>query len=123
MSEPTIQPTMRLTQDQWATVEAIRQREADLERDYAGDVPCALCASGTPHHTVGLSGISDGSRRTIWDIHEVSDSGGVGLAECTAPKAAAEKAERARLHEFHRKILEDLDRTRAYHLARFYETA
>ena len=45
---------------------------------------CLHCALGAPHHTVGFEGIGDGRRQTVYDIHEVEDSGGVGLAECTA---------------------------------------
>ena len=45
---------------------------------------CQLCAEGVPHHTVGQGGIGDSARYVAYDLHEVSDAGGVGLAECTA---------------------------------------
>lgn len=45
---------------------------------------CEHCRAGAPHHTVGTEAISGADRLVIWDIHEVDDTGGVGLIECTA---------------------------------------
>jgi hypothetical protein len=45
---------------------------------------CEHCRTGAPHHTVGFGAIGATTRYTVWDIHEISDASGVGLAECTA---------------------------------------
>lgn len=45
---------------------------------------CEHCQNGVPHHTVGTGGIGSPYRYTTWDLHEVSDASGVGLAECRA---------------------------------------
>ena len=45
---------------------------------------CPHCAAGTPLHWVGRRAISDECRYPTWDLHEVSDHSGVGLAECLA---------------------------------------
>ena len=53
---------------------------------------CTLCAQDVPHHTNSRTSIGGGERFIVWDLHAVEDTGGVGLAECTAydvVKAAA----------------------------------
>lgn len=45
---------------------------------------CGLCLIRVPHHTVGVGAISDGDRRIVSDLHEVSCDGGVTLEECLA---------------------------------------
>jgi len=50
---------------------------------------CRLCAEGVPHHTHSVTSIGGGDRRLVLDLHAVSDSGGVGLAECTASSILA----------------------------------
>lgn len=52
-----------------------------VRRVYAA---CALCAQGIPHHANSGTSIGGSDRGPVWDIHAVPDSGGVGLAECTA---------------------------------------
>lgn len=50
--------------------------------------PCPHCARGVLHHTNSLTSIGGADRYTIWDLHEVEDAGGVGLAECLDPETA-----------------------------------
>jgi hypothetical protein len=45
---------------------------------------CPLCAIGAPHHTNSETSIGGSDRHIVWDLHEVSDASGVGLAECLA---------------------------------------
>lgn len=45
---------------------------------------CRHCAEGTPHHANSASSIGGADRSPRWDLHAVEDTGGVGLAECTA---------------------------------------
>lgn len=45
---------------------------------------CPLCAVGTPHHTNSRTSIGGTDRVVTYDLHEVSDASGVGLAECLA---------------------------------------
>lgn len=47
-------------------------------------VRCALCRRGVPHHTNSATSIGGVDRHPIRDIHAVRDTGGVGLAHCTA---------------------------------------
>ena len=49
----------------------------------SSQVTCEWCLKGAPHHTVGYGGIGAANRYTAYDLHEISDASGVGLAECT----------------------------------------
>ena len=55
-----------------------------LERVRCAKLICPLCARGVPHHTNSETSIGGSDRHTVWDLHAVEDTGGVGLAECTA---------------------------------------
>lgn len=48
-----------------------------------GRITCEWCIKGAPHHTNSDTSIGGSDRHTIWDIHAVEDTGGVGLRECT----------------------------------------
>ena len=56
---------------------------AQARRDLAA-ARCARCAAGVPHHTNSRTSIGGPDRVPIYDLHAMDDSGGVGLAECTA---------------------------------------
>jgi len=45
---------------------------------------CPHCAAGAPHHTNSRTSIGGLDRYVVYDLHEISDSSGVGLAECLA---------------------------------------
>ena len=53
---------------------------------------CPLCAAGYGHHTNSATSIGGDDRHTIWDIHQVEDTGGVGLRECLAYDIWTEEA-------------------------------
>lgn len=44
---------------------------------------CNWCYRRQPHHRIAERSIGGPRTRTIYDLHEVDDTGGVGLAECT----------------------------------------
>ena len=45
---------------------------------------CCHCRVGIPHHRLALGSIGGPRVLTVYDLHEVEDASGVGLAECRA---------------------------------------
>ena len=55
-----------------------------LERPVYPDDVCPWCAAGNPHHWMAEGSIGGPRARVALDMHEVEDTGGVGLRECLA---------------------------------------
>jgi len=47
---------------------------------------CRWCRRDTPHHRLALGSIGGPRALTSYDIHEIEDASGVGLAECRAAR-------------------------------------
>lgn len=45
---------------------------------------CPWCRKGTPHRQLAESSIGGPRTRTVRDLHDVEDVGGVGIQECLA---------------------------------------
>lgn len=45
---------------------------------------CARCEAHVPHHTNAGGSIGGSDRHSVYDLHAVEDTSGVGLAECDA---------------------------------------
>ena len=47
---------------------------------------CRWCRRDAPHHRLALGSIGGPRALTSYDIHEIEDASGVGLAECRAAR-------------------------------------
>lgn len=75
----------------WIRFQDEHDHDAPPERRAA--VICPHCAAGAPHHTNSRTSIGGADRIPVYDLHEVDDTGGVGLAECLAYDAVWKSSE------------------------------
>ena len=63
----------------------VRSILSDADRLRAAAL-CCWCNEGRPHHQLALTSIGGPRALTTYDIHEIEDASGVGLAECRAAR-------------------------------------